>query len=378
MSIKPTITGDYRKWLLYSFDNQEINTYYDLFKALKQGGAFGATRISSTSDSGLTVYTISHDGAGDDLTINESQKEALAQYLIDNYFHTENVDEVISDKKEQSEKALNYNYIPVRDIQQEESEFSVKPHPKETTYFNIKFTISIIVYLALAGAAVYGILTDISVLIGILALIPVVLFLMLVSKITHGLFIGLIRGNSIRVTKDQFPEIYKIVDDLGRKLKMEELPEILITSGHFNAFVTRFSKKHILMIYSEVVETALKGNDDVLKYVIGHELCHIKQKHLSKKYLFPSAIIPFLDHAYSRGREYTCDRVGYHFSPAGAIEGIMIMTTGKAIHSRFNVEMHIKDAVVNEGFWTWLSEKFLSHPHHYKRLIAIKDFSKYN
>lgn len=381
MNAKPTVIGDYRKWLLYSFDNQEFKTYFNLFKALKQGESFDTIRISSTDNGEPKTYTIRHDGVSEDLQITDDQRTAFTRYLIDNYFHTENIDDVMSEKKVQSEKALNHHYLEDRAnvLQESDTEFTIKPHPKETSYYNIKLTISIIFYLIVAGAAVYGALVDLSVLLGVLMVIPFALAVMLASKIAQGLFVGMIRGGSIRISKDQFPEIYKIVEEQARKLKMKELPEILITCGHFNAFVTRLSRKHILMIYSEVVETSLKGNDNVLRYVIAHELSHIKQKHLAKrKYLFPSAIVPFLNLAYARGCEYTCDRVGYHFSPQGAVEGILVMTAGKEIHSKFNIDLHIKNATENEGFWTWLSEKFLTHPHHYKRLIAIKEYSKYN
>lgn len=194
-----------------------------------------------------------------------------------------------------------------------------------------------------------------------------------------GIFIGFVRGNSIRVTKEQFPDIYAIIEEQRIQLNIKKTPEIYISSGHFNAFATRFSRSNIIMIYSEVIETTLKGNYDVLKYVTAHELCHIKQKHLAKSaYLFPSRLVPFLSLAYSRACEYTCDRVGYHFSPKGSIEGVLIMTTGKDIYFKSNVEQYLQSATELEGFWTWFSEKFSTHPHHYKRLLAIREFSKYN
>jgi len=36
MKSNDAIIDDYRKWLLYSFDNNEFSNYYDLFKALKR------------------------------------------------------------------------------------------------------------------------------------------------------------------------------------------------------------------------------------------------------------------------------------------------------------------------------------------------------
>lgn len=377
---KELILTDYKKWLLYSFDNQNFDNYYSLFKALQTGETFGTVQISKSEIQGDSAFILSVENIDDKLQITYEQKDKLLRYLIDNYFHSEDIDAVMKEKKRQSDIAINHNFIESKNTihTNENVNFKVKPHPKETFYFNIKLVVSIFFYVILVASAVWGIMSDLSLVFSILIVLFLMTFVVIINKIVTGLFIGMIRGSSIRITKDQFPEIYKIIEDQAQILKIE-LPEIYITSGHFNAFVTRFSRAHILMLYSEVIETALQGNYDVLKYVTAHELCHIKQKHLAKRnYLFPARIIPFLSLAYSRACEYTCDRVGYHFSPKGAIEGILIMTTGKEIHSKFNIELHIKNSDETQGVWTWLSEKFLTHPHLYKRLIAIKEFSRYN
>lgn len=376
MTTKNLIQGDYKKWLLYSFDKQEFKDYYDLFKSLKATENFGKIKFNK-SDDGLT-YTLAHNAISDELEITEAQRGNFLQYLVENYFHTENVDEILIQKTQQADKGKNHNYIPVKDttFQPDKDQYVVKPHPKETFYYTIKLIISFIFYTILAGLLVYGIIGDLTLLYSFAAAIPVILVVLLLNKLVQGIFIGIIKGSSIQITKDQFPEIYTIIKEQAAKLQLKQLPEIYITTGHFNAFVTRFSRSNILMIYSEVVETTLTGNYDVLKYVTAHELCHIKQKHLTKeKYLFPSKVVPFLGLAYSRGCEYTCDRTGYNFSPKGSLEGILIMTTGKEIHSKFNIELHIKNAIANEGFTTWFSEKFLTHPHLYKRLVEIKKYS---
>jgi Zn-dependent protease with chaperone function len=372
--------SDYKKWLLYSFDNQNFENYYNLYKALQKGDTFGSVKVTKFEIQGVNSYAISLDNITEELQVTDEQRPVVLKYLIENYFHTEDLDQVMAEKKRQSEITKNHKFIePDRSFHtQEKTDFKVKQHPKETFYFNIKLAISIIFYTILTGIIVWGIMSNLTSAIYILLFIPIIVFVVLVNKIAMGLFIGIIRGSSIQITKDQYPDIYQIVEEQAKKLKIS-VPEIYIASGHFNAFVTKFSRSHILMIYSEVIETTLNGNYDTLKYVTAHELCHIKQRHIMKrKYLFPSQIIPFIGLAYSRGCEYTCDRVGYHFSPKGSIEGILIMTTGKEIHSKFNVELHIQNATANEGFWTWFSEKFLTHPHLYKRLIEIKKFSKYN
>jgi Zn-dependent protease with chaperone function len=378
MNTRNLIIGDYKKWLLYSFGNQEFNSFVALFKALESGRPSNKVSISPSDGNS---YLISVDSLYDDLQLNSEERSAFKDYLVEIYFHTHDVDALVLERKQSEEKKQNHNVFgPKREAHYKPGEdlLKVKQHPKEQTYFSIRLIISITAYFLLVGIIVYGSLVDLSLLFGLLIIVPIIFVLFLFNGILKGIFIGLIRGNSIRVTKEQYPEIYKVVEEMTEKLSID-VPEIFISVGHFNAFVTRFSRAHILMLYSEVVETALKGDWDVLRYVVGHELCHIKQKHLVKeKYLIPSRIVPFLGLAYSRACEYTCDRIGYQFSPKGSIEGILIMTTGKEIHSKFNAELHIQNSVEQEGFWTWLSEKFLTHPHLYKRLLEIKKYSKYN
>jgi Zn-dependent protease with chaperone function len=376
---KEIVLNDYKKWLYYSFDNQTFENHYNLFKALQTGRDFEAVKILRSDNDGVHIYTVSVDSAAEELQLTDDERRMCIQYLVDNYFHTSDVEELMTERRQLSEMGKNHNFIGQNTTgSREETEYRVKPHPKESFYFNIKLVVSLIFYAVVAGIIVYGAISNIGFIFMLLFSLPVALFLYGMNKLLHGLFLGLVRGSSIQITKEQYPEVYDIIEGQARKLNIA-VPEIYITSGHFNAFVTKVSRAHILMIYSEVIETALKGNYDVLKYVTAHELCHIKQKHLAKrKYLFPSAVIPFLNLAYSRGCEYTCDRTGYHFSPKGAVEGILIMTTGKEIHSKFSIELHIQNAIANEGFWTWFSEKFLTHPHLYKRLIQIKDFSRYN
>jgi Zn-dependent protease with chaperone function len=374
------LLNDYKKWLLYSFDNQGFENYYNLFKALQTSTSFGTVTMLKIVKDERPRYTISVASIGEELEVTEKQRVEFLKYLTDNYFKTSEVDEIMVERIRQSDVDKNHKFIEPKNQEYNNngSQYKVKPHPKETTYFNIRLVISLIFYVIIGGIIAYSVISDMSMLFGVLATVPVVLILALMFKIVKGIFVGQIRGNSIRVTKEQFPDIYEIIEEQARKINVA-VPEIYIMSGEFNAFVTKLSRSHILMIYSEVVETALRGNYDVLKYLTAHELCHIKQKHLAKEqYLLPSRIVPFLSLAHSRGCEYTCDRAGYDFSPKGSIEGVLIMTTGKEIYSKFNVELHIKNAVENEGFWTWFSEKFLTHPHLYKRLIEIKSYSKYN
>lgn len=367
---------DYRKWLLYNFDNQSFQNYHNLFKALDSARTFGSVQVRNEDENGMAMFAINVEGIDAELRISNDQRRAMLNYLAENYFSGVDPDEALLEKNRQADISRNHGAVERAEAAYE-SDFRVKQHPKEKMYFSIRLVISLLVYAALVAVITWVIVNEIP-LIVFLPFIVGAAAIYVLGFITKGLFIGLVKGSSVRITKDQYPEVFRIVEEQAQKLKIK-VPEIFVTYGHFNSFVTSFTRSHILLIYSEVLETTLKGDYDVLKYVTAHELCHIRQKHLLKrKFLLPSAIIPFLALAYSRGCEYTCDRVGYQCSPKGAIEGVLVMTTGKEIYAKVNVEAHLNECERNLGFWTWLSEKFLTHPHPYKRLLEIKRFSQYN
>ena len=100
--------------------------------------------------------------------------------------------------------------------------------------------------------------------------------------------------------------------------------------GAFNAFATRFFGRDFLVLYSDVVD-ALADNPDALNFYIGHEIGHIKRKHLKwSTVLLPASMLPLIGAAYSRAREYTCDRHGLAAcdSPLNAEFGMAALAAG--------------------------------------------------
>jgi Zn-dependent protease with chaperone function len=114
-----------------------------------------------------------------------------------------------------------------------------------------------------------------------------------------------------------------------------------------------------------------------VEFIIGHELGHIKRKHVTKRlWLFPAFIIPFLNKAYSRACEYTCDNIGAALSPKGAREGLLLLASGKKLRGKVNTEAYADQLNTEFGFWFWFSEKVSSHPHLTKRIQHFKGKEK--
>jgi Zn-dependent protease with chaperone function len=142
--------------------------------------------------------------------------------------------------------------------------------------------------------------------------------------------------------------------------------------GILNAFATAFMGSNYIVIYSEIAEEAYQNNQETVEFIIGHELGHIKRKHMLKSLLlFPSFIIPFLNTAYSRACEYTCDSIGASLAPKGVKSGLILLASGKNIWKRVNIDKFIEQESTESGFWFWFAEKTASHPRLTKRIIQF-------
>ncbi len=189
-----------------------------------------------------------------------------------------------------------------------------------------------------------------------------------------GLLIGHIKGNAIKVTKSQFQNLHTILLAQCKSLEIDNMPDLYImqNGGILNAFATAFMGSNYIVLYSEIAEEAYQDNIETVEFIIGHELGHIKRKHMLKSLLlFPSFIVPFLNSAYSRACEYSCDRIGASLSPKEVKSGLILLASGKNIWKKVNIEKFIEQETTAGGFWFWFAEKTASHPRLTKRIIQF-------
>ncbi len=245
-------------------------------------------------------------------------------------------------------------------------------NPKENLYFSIRLLLSIVIYLLII-MAIYSV----SVATGSKTQYIVILFYALMILAFYffstGIMVGYLQGNGVRLTKNQFPVIFSILEEHCEKLAMDIPPVYIIQNGGvLNAFATKFIGKNYIAIYSEIFDLAYEEGMNELSFVLGHELGHVKRNHITKRlWLLPSAIIPFLGSAYSRACEYTCDNIGNLLSPEGSANGLLILASGKKIYNKVNVKEYIAYADYEKGFWKWFAEKVSSHPNLPKRLANL-------
>lgn len=242
-------------------------------------------------------------------------------------------------------------------------------HPKEKVYFIIRIVAALCGYLAIAALINLAFTEEKAVVFLPMAMYVILILLYLFFRL--GILIGYLKGNAVAITENQFPEIYRIIVEQSNLLGLKYIPQVYLlqNGGVLNAFATRFFGSNYVVIYSDVLEEAFEDNIETVKFIIGHELGHIKRKHMIKSlWLFPSFIIPFLSSAYSRACEYTCDNIGAALSPEGARPGLLLLVSGKRLWKKVNIQAFIEQEYHSSGFWFWFAEKVSSHPRLTKRI----------
>lgn len=188
-------------------------------------------------------------------------------------------------------------------------------------------------------------------------------------------FISYLKGTAVRVTPDQFPDIYGRLEDCCRTLGIQVPPEIYLmhADGAFNAFATRFLGRDFVVLFSDVVD-ALEDRPEALNFYIGHELGHLHRKHLIwGPWLAPAMLLPLLGAAYSRAREYTCDNYGYECcdNPEDALVGIAVLSSGAKRWKSLNRDLYAAQTQETSGFWMSFNELIGDYPWLVKRMARL-------
>ena len=196
----------------------------------------------------------------------------------------------------------------------------------------------------------------------------------LIGLFAHGLALGRVRGNAVKVSERQFPQLHRLAAAHARRLGLKQAPTMYVmeSGGLLNAFATRLMGRDFVIINSDVLEMALAQGEAAVGFIVGHELAHVWRGHLKHRWLTtPGRIFPYLGAAYSRACEYTCDRVGAFCQPDGAITGLLALAAGKQLHAHVDVKEFAAQAESDKSFWIRRAELMSSHPLLTKRVAAL-------
>jgi Zn-dependent protease with chaperone function len=184
-------------------------------------------------------------------------------------------------------------------------------------------------------------------------------------------------GNMILLGPQQLPTLHAMVLEGARELELSPPPKAFLfnSNGLLNAFARRLLGGRYVFLTSALVEAE---NDEQVRFVIGHELAHHAAGHLSAwRYVMrlPCYLIPFLQPAYSRAREYTCDRIGARLTRDHEISQSSLMMLGCGcgrVNRMLSCEAFMAQEAQVPPLFGFLTEIVRSHPRLTRRLAAVK------
>jgi Zn-dependent protease with chaperone function/competence protein ComGC len=222
---------------------------------------------------------------------------------------------------------------------------------KEKTYFGWVLIISIIVWLLLTISMV-----------GLFYAAFFAVFLWF----GNGLLIAYLRSEAVQVGPDQLPELHAAFKTVCDELGLKETPGLYVlqSGGLLNAFATRFSGRDFVVVYSDFLD-ALGADSAEMKFILGHEVGHIKSRHILKQILLaPGLFAPLVGPAYRRAWESSCDRHGAYASQDidGSIRAMMVLSGGPGHANRLSSTAFARQHHQERGFFISLHELTSTYP----------------
>jgi hypothetical protein len=191
----------------------------------------------------------------------------------------------------------------------------------------------------------------------------------------HSALIARVKGNGVELSADQFPDLHTGFIACCEHLQVAPIPQAYILNGNgiLNAFATKFLRDRYIVLTSDIVD-AVQGNERALRFYIGHELGHLRMRHIGKSIIrWPILWLPLLGPAYSRARESTCDRHGHACSgsPHDSTLALGVLGAGRKRWKDLNVATYVGQCRHSHGFWMSFHELISGYPWLTKRAARI-------
>jgi Zn-dependent protease with chaperone function len=250
-------------------------------------------------------------------------------------------------------------------------------HPKEKAYGVLVLIVGTAIWLVLLGP-----------MLGILFGIPfagpafmlAVLVGILLPLIGAAVYRAIAFGNMTLLGPNQFPELYRMVQEGTDELGLAKTPTTFLynSNGTLQAYARRLLGGKYVFLTSALVDVQ---NDAQVRFVIGHELGHHAAGHLNpwlNALKLPGHYVPLLGAAYSRGREYTCDRVGAYLAEdvRSAQSALQTLACGcRRLNTAMNCEAFAAQDALVPPLFGFLVEIFSGYPRLTRRVLALREQS---
>jgi len=236
---------------------------------------------------------------------------------------------------------------------------------KEKTYFAVVSVISVLVWLVLV-VTLFGIVYA-ALLAGL-------------AWLGNGLLTAHLRAETVKVDEQQLPRLHATLVEVCAQLGITQIPALYVqqAGGVLNAFATRFSGRNFVVVYSDMLESF--GPDSVeMRFILGHELGHLKSNHILKLVLLaPGIFMPLIGPAYLRACEASCDRHGAFVAGDidGAVRAMLTLGGGRSQGRSLDAPAFARQHRDDRGFfisWHELTSAYPTLSQRVKNLLALRD-----
>lgn len=237
-------------------------------------------------------------------------------------------------------------------------------YPRERTLGSITLVLGVLAWVGLIVGTMGGAL-------------GLILLAFLAYLFAQSALIAYIKGNGVALTPTQFPDLHARFEACCERLQISESEKpaayVMHGGGMFNAFATRFLGNHFVVLLSEVVD-AMDKHPDGVNFYIGHELGHIRMKHLTGHlWRMPVLWLPLLGAAYARAQESTCDLHGKACSSNGenAARALAALAAGAKRWATIDLPSYLSQNSETQGFWMSYHELTSTYPWLTKRVARM-------
>ncbi len=196
-------------------------------------------------------------------------------------------------------------------------------------------------------------------------------------------------GTTVKVGPRQLPRIHRLAKECAHTLGVP-MPTVYVVNNPFmNAYTYGTDEDSFIVIHSKLIDDF---NDQELKFVIGHEMGHIQNKHVVymtalrlltfQRNVLMSLLSPFIKAgllAWARRAEVTCDRAGALCT--GDVEvaqtSFLKMACGSSkLYGELDIDAYLEQFEQGKKGVGRLTEITASHPYLPKRIKALQLFAE--
>lgn len=186
---------------------------------------------------------------------------------------------------------------------------------------------------------------------------------------------GFVRGNAIRLSTTQFPEIHRMLEEQCARLG-SRLPELYLTQdarfGDARGFSHGGTDGIVLNSNNVLLDHALER--DVLAFLIGSELGRIRLGHTkwwNEILAGYTLYVPILKNPLLKARRFSMDRYAAVLAP-NPLKGLVVHASGRLGVHRVNLAEYLAQTRAYRGFWARASELGQTRPHLAHRIRELE------